>query len=72
MDETTASNNVSEVQKQANSFDKALIHPSEKILGKKLKSKHASWVSAQTIELLNICNKAAKRYKRARNPAHKY
>ena len=28
-------------------------------------------MSAQTIELLNICNKAAKRYKRTRNPAHK-
>ena len=71
MDETIPLNNVSEVQKQANSFDKALIHSSENILGKKLKSKHASWVSAQTIELLNICNKAAKRYKRTRNPAHK-
>ena len=71
MDETIPSNNVSEVQKQANSFDKALIHSSENILGKKLKSKHASWVSAQTIELLHICNKAAKRYKRTRNPAHK-
>ena len=28
-------------------------------------------MSSQTIELLNICNKAAKRYKRTRNPAHK-
>ena len=71
MDETTAFNNVSEFQKQVNSFDTALIHSSENVLGKKLKSKHASWVSAQTIELLNICNKAAKRYKRTRNPAHK-
>ena len=71
IDETTASNNVSEVQKQANSFDRALIHSSENVLGKKLKSKHASWSSAQTIELLNICNKAAKRHKRRRNPAHK-
>ena len=64
-----ASNNVSEVQKQANSFDTALIHSSQNVL-RKLKSKHASWVSAHTIELLNIYNKAAKRYKRTRNPAH--
>ena len=71
MDETIPSNNVSEVQKQANSFDKALIHSSENVLGKKLKNKHASWVSAQTNELLNIRNKAAKRYKGTRNPADK-
>ena len=71
MDETTVSNNVSEIQKQAISFDAALIHLSENVLGKKLKSKQANWVSAQNIELLNICNKAAKRYKRTRNPAHK-
>ena len=66
MDELTASNNVSEVQKQANSFDKALIHYSEK-----LKSKHVSWMTFQTIELLKICNKAAKSYKRTSNPVHK-
>ena len=28
-------------------------------------------MSDQTIKLLNICNKASKSYKRARNPAHK-
>ena len=28
-------------------------------------------MSDQTIELLNICNKAFKRYNRTRNPAHK-
>ena len=67
MDETTPSNNVSGVKKHAISFDKALIHSSENVLG----SKHASWVSAQTIEVLNICNKATKRYKRTRNRAHK-
>ena len=71
VDETTTSNNVSEVQKQANSFDTVIIHSSENVLEKKLKSKHASWVNAQTIELLHICNKAAKRYKRTRNLAHK-
>ena len=71
MDKTIPSNNVSKVKKQADSFDKALIHSSENILGKKLNSKHTRWVSAQTIELLNICNKAAKRYKRTRNQAHK-
>ena len=71
MDEATLSNNVSEVQKRANAFDAALIHSSEKILGKKPKNKHNRWVSDQTLELLNICNKASKRYKRTRNPAHK-
>ena len=71
MDDTIPSNYISEVQKQVNSFYKALIHFIENIPGKKLKSKHASWVSAHTKEQLNICNKAAKRYKRTRNPAHK-
>ena len=71
MDKTTASNNVSEVQKQANSFDTAIIQSNENVLGKKLKSKHANWVSAQTKEIMNICNKTAKHYKRTRNPAHK-
>ena len=71
MGETTASNSVSEVQKQANSFDTAPIHSSENVLRKKLKSEHASWMSAQTIELLYIFNKTAKRYKRTRHPAHK-
>ena len=70
MDESTASNYVSKVQKQANSFDKALIHSSENELGKKLQREHASWVSAQTRELLNIYNKAAKRKKRKRKQEH--
>ena len=46
--EKTTSNNVSE------------LHSSENVLGKKLKSKHVSWLSAQTIELLNINNKPPK------------
>ena len=46
-------------------------HANEKVLGKKLKNKHASWVSSQTIELLNTCNKAAKHYKRTSQEDHK-
>ena len=61
MDETIASNNGSKFQKKANSFDAALILSSVNVLVKKLKFKHARWVSTLTIELLNICNKAAKR-----------
>ena len=72
LDGATISNDtISQVQKQADAFDTALKHASEKVLGKKLKNKHASWVSPQTIELLNTCNKAAKRYKRTRQEDHK-
>ena len=67
MDGATISNGtISQVQKKANAFDTALKHASEKVLGKKPKNKHASWVSPQTIELFNKCNNAAKRYKRTR------
>ena len=70
---TISNDTISQVQKQADAFDKhadafdndaALKHASEKVLGKKPKNKHAGRVSPQTIELLNTRNKAAKRYKR--------
>ena len=58
------------MQKQAGAFNTALKYASENVLGKKSKNKHASWVSTQTIELLNAYNKATKRYKLTRQEVH--
>ena len=72
MDEATISNDtISQVQKQADAFDKALKNATENVLGKKSKNKHVSWVSLQALELPNTCNKAAKRYKRTRQEVYK-
>ena len=61
---TILNDTISQVHKQAEAFDTALKHASEKALWKKPKNKHASWVSLQTIELINTWNKAAKCYKK--------
>ena len=54
MDEATISNDtISQVKKQADAFNTALKHASEKVLWKKSKKKYAVWVSPQIIELLN-------------------
>ena len=58
MDETTASYNVSEVQKPANSFELAEEQTCQ--LGER-----------SDYRTTFICNKPAKPYKRTRNPAHK-
>ena len=47
-------------------LNKQVKHASEKVLGNKPNNKHASWVSPETKELFNTCNKAAKRFKRIR------
>ena len=50
-------------------LDEALIHSSKNVL--KFQWKETEEQTRQTIELLKICNKAAKLYKRTRNPEHK-
>ena len=65
MNKTTASNNVSEDQKQANYFEKWTWKETEEH-----KRQLGQLINVQTIELLNFCKKAAKRYNQTRNPAN--
>ena len=61
----------SEIQRRADALDGALCHASHKILGKKKNSKQPSWVTTNSLSLLEQCNKLAKKYKRTRLEAHK-
>ena len=60
-----------EIQKLTNALDTALCQTSETTLRKQPKAKHAHWVTASTLAILDDCNKVGKKYKRIRQQAHK-
>lgn len=69
IDETAvASTPGAEIQRQSDALDTALRKTSEKVLGKKPNRKQPSWVSAETLALLDATNKVGARYKRKHLP----
>ncbi len=66
MEETTSCGD--EIQRHTDALDAALRRSSEKVLGKKRKSKYKSWVGEATLRLIQRCHKAKSKYKRTRSP----
>ena len=73
LDESALTNSsaVEQIQLRANALDSALISASKEILGKRTQRNQPSWVSENTLKLINAQTKAKTSYKSLPNDASK-